>query len=501
MGQKNKESQENWSVRVGQEELGRIFHLRDSLDQSETLIQHAALYQEIGWSLVAVETETGEDSALDFSQSPETWGERVMTLALAGVQLDLAVKTGAASRLLVIETLRDEVSLDPSGKWRSPCRAHDNNGRELNFFTMPPGSRVPLSGEAPEMGLRVYGEGGLVMTPGPRLGDNGAVWTWLTPPWETPPGPPDPSVWQFLEECQLLAAEQENETPTAEILSWEEVYALIAPHQEIIQTLLTPAVSVTAYYQDLVNAAVQAGLVDPAVLLAIMWHAPQGDARISPERLAYLRELAASASKGSLEPGPVTSTAPPGALAAEPGPAADSHGYKGDQAQLPLAPDQPPMNELVGFMENRVILDRSRYDAMVFELGELSARSSALERRLEEWERRFGRPQPPPSGPSPEFYSTLPAISSEFPGNSPGTMSVLGPETISLAGLKTVVQEFLRKNADLAGDPKSVQMLQFCLKNYIDLNPELNGLPLREKLEMAGKMAREFLALVDQDIA
>jgi hypothetical protein len=36
-------------------------------------------------------------------------------------------------------------------------------------------------------------------------------------------------------------------------------------------------------------------------------------------------------------------------------------------------------------------------------------------------------------------------------------------------------------------------MLQFCLRNYIDLNPSLNSLPLGEKLEMAGKMAREFL--------
>jgi hypothetical protein len=34
------------------------------------------------------------------------------------------------------------------------------------------------------------------------------------------------------------------------------------------------------------------------------------------------------------------------------------------------------------------------------------------------------------------------------------------------------------------------------LRNYIDLNPELNGLPLGEKLEMAGKMAREFLTQV-----
>ena len=121
MGQENKVSPEDWSVRVGEEELGRIFHLRHSLDQSETLIHHGALYQELGWSLVALEAETGEDSALDFSQSPEVWGERVMTLALAGVNLDLAVKTGEASHLLVLETPQGEVSLDPSHRARLRC--------------------------------------------------------------------------------------------------------------------------------------------------------------------------------------------------------------------------------------------------------------------------------------------------------------------------------------------------------------------------------------------
>ena len=46
-----------------------------------------------------------------------------MTLALAGVDLDLAVRTGMPSRLLVLETPRGEALLDTYGEWRSACRA------------------------------------------------------------------------------------------------------------------------------------------------------------------------------------------------------------------------------------------------------------------------------------------------------------------------------------------------------------------------------------------
>ncbi len=45
----------------------------------------------------------------------------------------------------------------------------------------------------------------------------------------------------------------------------------------------------------------------------------------------------------------------------------------------------------------------------------------------------------------------------------------------------------------MAADAESVRMLQFCLRNYIDLNPELNALPLGEKLELTGKTAKEFM--------
>jgi len=152
----------------------------------------------------------------------------------------------------------------------------------------------------------------------------------------------------------------------------------------------------------------------------------------------------------------------------------------------------------VEFMENRVILDRSRYESMVYELAELSAKAEALQRRLDEWERRYqdGQPAPASAMGSGEILQSPGLKSQEFPIDPPvGSLSP-GLTKKPLSSLKTVVQEFLKNNTDLAADDESVRMLQFCLRNYIDLNPELNGLPLGEKLEMAGKMAREFMTQV-----
>ena len=236
-----KEAPEEFQVRIGQEELGRIFHLRDSLDQSELLIQHADRYRELGWVLEA----RGEGAmTLDFSQSSDVWGERLMTLALAGVPVDLVVKTGLASRLLVLETPRGETLLDSYGEWRSHCRALAGEDREQHYFILPPASRVPVSGEIEDFQIRIYGEGGLVLTPPSRWANDGNFWTWVAPPWELPPEPPGAPVWEFLEDFGLLREAVELD-PAAAVLPWDQVYTLIAPHEEVTRTLLAPAVSVT----------------------------------------------------------------------------------------------------------------------------------------------------------------------------------------------------------------------------------------------------------------
>jgi hypothetical protein len=150
-------------------------------------------------------------------------------------------------------------------------------------------------------------------------------------------------------------------------------------------------------------------------------------------------------------------------------------------------------HDLVEFMEIRVVLDRSRYESMIYELAELTAKAEALQRRLQEWEQRYEKDAPAEVREAQEIYQASGATPMEFPFDPPPGSSLPGQKRKPLSSLKSVAQEFLKNNADLAADDESVRMLQFCLRKYIDLNPELNALPLKEKLEMAGKMARDFL--------
>ncbi len=478
-----KDGPEDFQVRIGQEELGRIFHLRDTLEQSETLIQHADRYRELGWIL---EPRGQGVETLDFSQSSEVWGERLMTLALAGVEVSLGIRTGLPSRLLVLETPRGETILDSYGEWRAVCRAGAGEDREQHYFALPPAARLPVSGGLENFQMRVYAQGGVVPAPPSRRLDHDQIWNWLSPPWEIPPDPPGPSVWEFLEDFGFLR-ESPDQDFTREVLPWDRVYALIAPQEALIRTLLTPAASLPAYYRDLAHQARSAGISDPAVLFALLWHAPQGDARTSPERLAYIRDLVAqatsAAARGSDTPTRVGRGNAP---------------FQASECETPLSPaGQPaPVSDLVDFMENRVVLDRSRYESMIFELAELTAKAEALQRRLNEWERRYEGNQSHAAAEPRALYST----SGLEPHNFPFDTLVGSPPPDRprqpLTSLKAVVKEFLKNNSDLATDEEAVRMLQFCLRNYIDLNPELNGLPLGEKLAMAGKMAREFLLQV-----
>jgi len=58
--------------------------------------------------------------------------------------------------------------------------------------------------------------------------------------------------------------------------------------------------------------------------------------------------------------------------------------------------------------------------------------------------------------------------------------------------IQAAAGDFLDQNPDLAGDRNKVQMVVFCLKNYISIDPENAALPFREKLNQAGIMARNF---------
>jgi len=66
-------------------------------------------------------------------------------------------------------------------------------------------------------------------------------------------------------------------------------------------------------------------------------------------------------------------------------------------------------------------------------------------------------------------------------------------KTKKLQEVKSMVQDFLSNNPDLAEDQDKVQMALFSLKNYVSINPDFAGLSFLDKLEEAGQMARSFL--------
>ena len=189
------------SVRIGQDEIGRIFNLKDNLDHNETVRSHVSRYQRLGWVLAGVKVQGGAALDLDFKLPSEAWSRQLDALSLEAVQVNLGVRTGKPSKLLVLEVNKGEgaLSLDQLGDWRAECIAVAGNSREQHYYALPPGGPIPPSCfQAPQ--VLIYGEGGLVLIPPSLEPPAPEPWSWLQPPWEAPPQYPKPAVWQYLKE-------------------------------------------------------------------------------------------------------------------------------------------------------------------------------------------------------------------------------------------------------------------------------------------------------------
>lgn len=491
------ETPEDFAIRLGQDEIGLIFNLRENLDYADLLLEHIRRYQELGWRPLALGPEGQPEMGLDFCQPLESLGERLAEMGFEVLRLSLALSTGTISRLLILEMRGEEAcrALDGLGPWRSPCSARTAAGWEQHYYLLPAGCPAPLTGGLMEPSLWVFGEGGLAVAPPSVEPETLESWRWRRPPWESAPVFPGPAVWRFLSQhagpLGLGALRPEHQVP-----GWEEIYERLKPQGEVMQAILAPARSPEAYYERLAAAALEAGLQDPAWLLGLLWHAPWGDAKSHPGRWEYLQDLVSQACRAfEPEPGiwPEEETQSAGEA-----PARDSAPASGPAVnwlhggQAPESPEAAAggmagapfsqLGDVFKFLEKRVIVDRSSYESMLLQLKEASTRAASLERQLSAYERRLKSRR-----------------EHEFPlvGESRDTSSSLqaafgAPASQPLAGVQSTLQQFLKENPDLS-DPTKVQMLQFCLKNYIDINPEHNGLPFRAKLEKAAKMAREFL--------
>jgi hypothetical protein len=375
----------------------------------------------------------------------------------------------------------------------------------------------------------VFGEGEMVLAPPSRESRDADPWRWLAPPWESPPRPPASGVCRFLAE-HATHSRVSGEAP--EILSWKEIYHLISPYEGVLRALLAPVASQGEYYQAVLDAALAVGLKSHEVLMGLLWHSPHGDAKDRPEGLAYLQEMVSRSrqvrANGSnqrsfreelearmhIDQIEVVSLVPsPGdyrpQVFLEPlppiGPGAGSSSWpelrKPEEAALrktyPIdddncqvfAEDPPPPGETV-------LLERNRYEGLLYELGKLSNTVDELKRRAAE-RKTSGVDEPESGKTSKRPWEAGERLLADLPGKGAKAMDYqddMDQTTEEQAQFRV----FLEQNPDLASDPRKVQIVEYCLKNYININRELAALPIEVKLEKAGQMARNFLEGTDK---
>lgn len=493
----------DFAIKVGQDEIGRILNLKENLDHNGLWLDYVSRYQARGWALTAINARDGSHLGLDFSQPREVWSRKLADLGMEEIQVNVGILTGAPSRLLVLEVNRGEgaLALDQLGQWRSECVAEVGDSREQHYYALPPERNAPPSFFlAPE--ALIYGDGGLVLAP-PSIEPQGREpWRWRRAPWESPPRPPKPAVWQFIRDRVQGGGSGTPDQP--QVLPWEEVYRVIAPFGTVLKALLVPAPSAEVYYQWVLAAALGVGITDPETLLGLLWHAPHGDARHRPGRWDYLLDLVAA--------GPPSANGEAGLLPAPEVPAAFPGLGAWNLAEMPWgseglnlpadfvpgslnSPDKLDATvsgqffQLLAGLGERVIVESCRYEAMRhgMQLG-----SAEIRRRMQEWDQRFS----PPTGPSEEAGDPLPPEAEAGSSDLAQAWVAVMPSEAQAShfqDLRAAALDFLSQNPDLAADRQKILMVIFCLKNYIAINPEYAVLPFREKLEKAGKMARVFL--------
>jgi hypothetical protein len=507
----------DFSVRVGEEEIGQILNRKENLDHHDQLWDYMSRYHAMGWDLAVVTAQGGADLGLDLDQPKESWWKQLADLGLEGIQLNLGIRTGRTSHLLVLEVNKGEgnLSLDLLGDWRSQCVAELKNCREQHYYALPPGGPAPDSFFLAKEVL-IYGEGGLVLAPPSVEPDGKESWRWLRSPWESPPQPPKPAVWRFLREQQAPGSSEIQELP-----SWDEIFRVVAAYEPVLKALLIPPGDMDKYYRDILQAARAVGLTDRQMLLGLLWNAPQGDARHNPERWKFWRNQIPDAVPGPGAPPPVPNIWPgggpppgspwPGQLPASQPPALASAGLGGSMdlnlgmgeltKQLLGETEPEPSShnkfektvsgqffQLLAALGEKVISESCRHEAILSGMG---AQATELERLVGEIEQCLVPPATGAADPKTAPRPPMPGGPMEFTWGA--NMSPQRHKSKKLQEVKSMVQDFLSQNPDLAGDQNKVQMVLFCLKNYVSINPDYAGLSFRDKLEKAGQMARSFM--------
>ena len=398
--------------KIQEEEFCRILDLRKNLQFSDVLIQHMSHYLSLGWHLDAVNSKNRVNQSLDFQEPKETWSEKLIELSLDGIELNVGVRTGSASGLLVIEVHKQgRVFPFRRGDWSSECVAEAGAQFEQHYYELPEGWQLPASFLLEPFEVKVFGEGNLVMAPPSLEPRTQANWRWLKPPWDSAPSQPPAVLRKIIE---FTAPGQDYSLSAPVIPSWEDIYPAITSHPTILQALMNPAPSPESYYQHLLAAARATGMNEPELLLGLLWHAPLGDARERPQGWKYLQQLlnggvlAGPLPGGSLqddEPGQLQApgervraifqdpvhcaesphSPPPvegvSCSRASSGHTAISLEWPGEEqpakSRKPSGPHQDTgefndsWQEFIRTSQGNLIVERRRYEAMIYELGKL----------------------------------------------------------------------------------------------------------------------------------
>ena len=277
-------------VKIARGEIEHILKLKESFNHGGTLLAHAINYLNLGWALVAIDAETGNDLGIDF-EDLNTYIKRLEDPSVDTATINLAVHTGSLSRLLVLEVANAEESshLDQWGAWRSQCVAKSESGLEKHFYLLSPDSQPLPANE------HFYAEGATTLLPPSLDPVTQERWRWQHSPWDSAPSPLPLSILNYLHSLQEPAAAGPDLVDQPRV-SWRELYCLISPFEAVLQAFARGEASMEDYYGKLFRAALEAGLTDPDLLLSLLWHAPLGDARQRPERWAYLQKLVSQVS-------------------------------------------------------------------------------------------------------------------------------------------------------------------------------------------------------------
>jgi hypothetical protein len=335
-------------VKMGLQEMDHINQAHKNLSDVTALAQYAILYQNIGWSPVALDPRTGTCLRVDFDLPHTTWLNLLMDLALTYNSISLGIRLEPDSRLFVLRVnpAFGKEFLDSLGDWRSPCVARAGDIWENHFFLLPPTWCFSSEDNHDDEDgpLSVLGPGKVVAVPPSGDPSCQEAWRWLQHPWEKLPGHPTPGLLLLLEEGGYIA--RKSPVSVEDLPTWDDIFPSICHSSNLLQALLASGAPGEFYYRTILSEALQAGFRDPIMLQGLLWHAPHGEMRHDPEGLHKLAHWAGEIQKllsagplpnGGLSPGGESCLTIPLHPAPTPGPETLPPGLRG----WPATPASP----------------------------------------------------------------------------------------------------------------------------------------------------------------